>query len=116
MKTLKEFDNYEPVNEDESTGSFDVARFTIAVRRLVAALEAHDLAKFISIYNSQVKNVIHTPEARQRMDLIKSLAEGIEAAKMGLTPEEKREVYETLMPQLTQQIDKDPELRAMYEI
>jgi len=117
MKTIKEFDNYTPLNEDETTGgSFDVARFSIAVKRCAAALEEHDIGKFVSIYSSQIKSVINSPEARQRTDLIKQLAESIEIAKEGMSPEEKREVFVLIMPKLTEQIDKDPELRAKYEI
>ena len=117
MKTIQDFDKFGDLNEQEGpeTG-FDTARFVIAMKRASAALAAHDVAKFVNIYNSQIKNVIHTPEARKKMDLLEQLGEAIEDAKLTLSPEQKREVYLAVLPKLVEQIDKDPELKARYEI
>jgi hypothetical protein len=106
MKHLKLFES----------GSFDIGRFTITMKRAIAALESKDISTFISLYNGTIKDMLNTSEARERVDLIKALGEGLDAAQATLTPEERRQIMDACHSGLTAQIDQNPELKAKYGI
>lgn len=110
MKYLKIFEN------SGNTGNFDVGRFTIAMRRLIGAAESKDVPKFIQIYNSQLKEMLNSPEARERQELITNFARTLDKVKDNFSTEEKREIYLAIFPDLVEKIDKNPELKAQYDI
>lgn len=114
MKIIQEFDSFDGLNEGE--GDFDVARLAMSMKRAAKILDSGDAEGFVTFFQSNLASMLSSPEARERAEFIDKLAEGIEAARVKLPVEKRRYILDALMPGLVEQCDKDPALKAAYDI